>query len=137
MPRESKAERFARLVDRIGNPKYRIYTEAGGWIDKRRRTPEHTDLIDTVRALLQIERALQRISERQCSEAIDTTTAARLDKREARLEEKARKLAEYVSCTFYRQGDPRGCQVYLIRPGDIPAGQDVESYYSNGIAVCL
>jgi hypothetical protein len=39
--------------------------------------------------------------------------------------------------TFYHQGDPRGCCLYLIRPGDVPAGSTVDSCYSNGIAVCI
>lgn len=38
-------------------------------------------------------------------------------------------LASYV------QGDPRGCALYIIRPGDVPEGADVHSYYSRGIAV--
>lgn len=36
----------------------------------------------------------------------------------------------------YFQGDPRGCPVYIIRPGDVPEGADVDSYYSRGVAVC-
>jgi hypothetical protein len=36
---------------------------------------------------------------------------------------------------YYIQGDPRGAALYIIRPGDIPAGQTVDSCYSRGIAV--
>lgn len=36
---------------------------------------------------------------------------------------------------YYHQTDPRGCSLYIIRPGDVPQGRDVESYYTNGIAV--
>jgi hypothetical protein len=39
--------------------------------------------------------------------------------------------------TFYHQGDPRGCCLYLLRPGDVPEGKDPGSCYSNGIAVCI
>jgi hypothetical protein len=39
--------------------------------------------------------------------------------------------------TFYHQGDPRGCCLYLIRPGDVPEGSTVDSCYSRGIAVCI
>jgi hypothetical protein len=39
--------------------------------------------------------------------------------------------------TFYHQGDPRGCCLYLLRPGDVPTGKDPGSCYSNGIAVCI
>lgn len=39
--------------------------------------------------------------------------------------------------TFYHQGDPRGCCLYILRPGDVPEGKDPGSCYSNGIAVCI
>lgn len=35
----------------------------------------------------------------------------------------------------YIQGDPRGAALYILRPGDVPAGCDVGSYYSRGICV--
>jgi hypothetical protein len=35
----------------------------------------------------------------------------------------------------YIQTDPRGEVLYIIRPGDIPEGQTVESCYSRGIVV--
>jgi len=35
----------------------------------------------------------------------------------------------------YIQGDPRGAALYIIRPGDIPPGQTVDSCYSRGICV--
>lgn len=35
----------------------------------------------------------------------------------------------------YIQTDPRGAALYIIRPGDIPAGSSVESCYSRGICV--
>lgn len=38
--------------------------------------------------------------------------------------------------SFYRQGDPRGCALYLIRPQDVIPGASVDSYYSRGIAIC-
>lgn len=37
----------------------------------------------------------------------------------------------------YFQTDPRGCALYVIRPDDVPAGEDVEAYYSRGVAVCI
>lgn len=37
--------------------------------------------------------------------------------------------------TAYIQGDPRGAALYIIRPGDIPEGQTVDSCYSRGICV--
>jgi hypothetical protein len=35
----------------------------------------------------------------------------------------------------YVQGDPRGCALYIIRPGDIREGRKVDEMYTNGIAV--
>ena len=35
----------------------------------------------------------------------------------------------------YIQGDPRGAALYILRPGDVPAGADVASYYTRGICV--
>jgi hypothetical protein len=37
--------------------------------------------------------------------------------------------------TAYIQTDPRGAALYIIRPGDVPAGADVDAYYSRGICV--
>ena len=37
--------------------------------------------------------------------------------------------------SYYIQGDPRGAAVYIIRPGDMPDGADVDSYYARGIAI--
>ncbi len=44
-------------------------------------------------------------------------------------------LARYPGLTAYVQGDPRGCALYIIRPGDVIEGHDVDSCYSRGIAV--
>lgn len=35
----------------------------------------------------------------------------------------------------YIQGDPRGAALYILRPGDVPAGEDAGAYYSRGICV--
>lgn len=37
--------------------------------------------------------------------------------------------------SYYIQGDPRGCALYILRPGDVPDGQAADGYYSRGIAV--
>jgi hypothetical protein len=36
---------------------------------------------------------------------------------------------------YYIQTDPRGAALYILRPGDIPEGADVQSYYDRGICV--
>lgn len=46
----------------------------------------------------------------------------------------AKILAKYPDLGNYIQGDPRaGCALYVLRPGDVPEGEDV--YYSRGVAV--
>lgn len=35
----------------------------------------------------------------------------------------------------YHQSDPRGCSLYILRPGDVPAGADANAHYNRGIAV--
>lgn len=37
--------------------------------------------------------------------------------------------------SYYIQTDPRGAALYIIRPGDVPQGEDVSAYYSRGICV--
>lgn len=44
-------------------------------------------------------------------------------------------MAKYPAFTSYIQGDPRGCALYILRPGDVPKGETADSYYSRGIAV--
>lgn len=36
---------------------------------------------------------------------------------------------------YYVQGDPRGAALYILRPGDVPEGQDPSAYYTRGICV--
>ena len=55
--------------------------------------------------------------------------------REAGALKRAQQIAGRYGLTAYHQGDPRGCALYLLRPGDVPAGEDPGSYYSRGIAV--
>lgn len=45
------------------------------------------------------------------------------------------KMTPQDGLRFYIQGDPRGAALYIIRPGDIPAGATVDSCYSRGIVV--
>lgn len=44
-------------------------------------------------------------------------------------------MAKYAPLSYYVQGDPRGASLYILRPGDVPAGEAVDSYYSRGLAV--
>ena len=45
-------------------------------------------------------------------------------------------MARYPALTAYVQGDPRGEALYILRPGDVPAGALAEAHYAHGIAVC-
>lgn len=40
-----------------------------------------------------------------------------------------------VAVTPYIQPDPRGAALYILRPGDVPAGERADSYYSRGLCV--
>jgi hypothetical protein len=47
----------------------------------------------------------------------------------------ARNSRSADSLAYYVQGDPRGAALYILRPGDVPKGQDVDAYYNRGICV--
>lgn len=44
-------------------------------------------------------------------------------------------MQRYPSLSSYVQSDPRGCALYILRPGDVPAGESPDAYYSRGLAV--
>ena len=44
-------------------------------------------------------------------------------------------MERYPTLRSYIQGDPRGASLYILRPGDVPDGQNDDEYYSRGIAV--
>ncbi len=44
-------------------------------------------------------------------------------------------MRRYPTLGFYVQGDPRGASLYILRPGDVPEGAEVEAYYSRGLAI--
>ena len=47
----------------------------------------------------------------------------------------ARILAAHPGLSVFVQSDPRGAALYIIRPGDVPEGANVESCYNRGICV--
>ncbi len=57
------------------------------------------------------------------------------DRETGTLKRLAKIMAGYPTLKAYVQGDPRGASLYILRPGDVPEGEDVGSYYSRGIAV--
>jgi hypothetical protein len=56
--------------------------------------------------------------------------------REAGAKRRLAKIMEkYPALRAYIQGDPRGAALYILRPGDVPEGENAGSYYSRGLAV--
>lgn len=41
----------------------------------------------------------------------------------------------YPGFAYHVQGDPRGAALFIMRPGDVPAGRDIDTCYDRGIAV--
>lgn len=120
---------------------------------------------DETETLLKAERALQRWAEGECGTGTDTrcemierdentgkpfrrvqysyggqwreTRYPVRDMEAAALRRVAAIAEAHPGLSFYHQGDPRGCALYLIRPGDVIEGADVGSYYSRGVAICI
>jgi hypothetical protein len=63
------------------------------------------------------------------------TRYATPDRETGALKRLAAIMSRYPSLHSYVQGDPRGCALYVLRPGDVPDGKEPEAYYSRGIAV--
>ena len=66
----------------------------------------------------------------------DTRRLSRTADREKGALTRVQTIAGKYGLGFYHQGDPRGCAVYLLRPGDVPEGKDPSAYYSRGVGVC-
>jgi hypothetical protein len=64
-----------------------------------------------------------------------TTRYPTPDRETGALKRLAAIMAQHPELRSYVQGDPRGCALYILRPGDVPEGADVSAYYSRGIAV--
>lgn len=70
------------------------------------------------------------------SDYAQRTYYARITDREAGARKRlAAILKRYPTLTAYVQTDPRGCALYILKPGDVPEGFDASSYYSRGLAV--
>ena len=41
----------------------------------------------------------------------------------------------HASLSTYTQTDPRGAALYILRPQDVPAGEDPSAYYNRGVCV--
>ena len=116
-------------------------------------------------ALLKAERALSRFAELECgiSDANRSVSVFRdeetgrpfyrieyragndwkeriepkRDTEKAALQTVARILESKPGFSAYHQTDPRGVSLYIIRPGDIEAGEDVRRLYNRGLAMAV
>jgi hypothetical protein len=57
------------------------------------------------------------------------------DRETPALKRVAEVMGRYPSLTAFHQTDPRGCSMYILRPGDVPDGQHARSFYTSGVAV--
>jgi hypothetical protein len=57
------------------------------------------------------------------------------DRERGALKRLAAIVANYPGFGYYVQGDPRGCALYILRPGDIPDGSTADSCCTRGIGV--
>lgn len=64
-------------------------------------------------------------------------TRTSIPDREARALKRVKKITEAHGLSYYHQTDPRGCGLYIIRPGDVKEGQDVNACYTNGLAISV
>lgn len=108
--------------------------------------------------LLRCSRRLSRWCEHEANGAIqrngitntpywyNTNTGDRLDKARDTETATIKKIEKIISdcnvrtaagLNYYYQGDCRGCALYILRPGDVPVGEDPSAYYNSGIAVCI
>lgn len=108
---------------------------------------------DDAWALRRISMTLQRWYEHECNGAIQrdgergdgrpfwhsTFDGRKLyrapDRERGALKRLEKIMSAYPDLKAYVQGDPRGCALYILRPGDVPEGKEPDSYYNRGIAV--
>lgn len=105
---------------------------------------------DEARELMRASSTLHTWAEHECNGVIQrdeatnvpywysSNTGKRLGRtpdRETGALQRVQRIAKQHGMVAYHQGDPRGCALYIIRPGDVPRGGDVNAYYNNGLAV--
>lgn len=129
------------------------------WADLRDRLAEHGLSDSQVDSLLRCSNTLTRWAERECGDGSDWAIERDGDNGDGRpfnvyhgpgerrrypiadLERgalrRATAIAQAHGLTVYHQGDPRGCSLYLLRPGDVREGERPSGCYTRGIAVCV
>lgn len=107
-------------------------------------------------ALLRIERQLHRWAEAQCNGDVTRDeetgqcyrqyghgtkgpflTVKTRDLEASALRRLASLMASHPTLSWYHQTDPRGCALYVLRPGDVPPGSSPSSCYHRGLAICF
>lgn len=58
------------------------------------------------------------------------------DREKGALKRLSRLMAGHPDCVAYHQGDPRGCALYILAKSDLKPGEDINSVYTRGVAVC-
>jgi hypothetical protein len=58
------------------------------------------------------------------------------DREKGALKRLAKIMESHPDFVSYHQGDPRGCALYILRKSDLN-GQDINSVYTRGLAVCV
>ena len=86
-----------------------------------------------VAMLLSVSTSLHRLREAACLRELTPRERVRIK----RLEKTAHEIAVglWGAQTVFHQPDPRGCPMYVIFPGDVPAGEPVEDHYHSGVAI--
>ncbi len=79
--------------------------------------------LDYYEELKRIARALHKLDEHNCNYGL----TKRQEARKNRLHNLAQEIAGKMGLEAYHQGDPRGCSLYLILPG--------EEQYTRGIPI--
>ena len=108
---------------------------------------------DQTASLLRAEKSLHRWAERDCNGDIERDEESGKpfavyginrnvrspipDREKGALKRIADIVGSVAGLSFYHQGDPRGCALYILRPSDHIAGATPDCYYSRGIAVCI
>jgi len=79
-----------------------------------------------MRELKKIAKSLHHLDECSCNYGL----TPRQETRETNLEKKAEEIAKEMGLILYRQGDPRGCSLYLLENEE-----DRDSYSTKGLAI--
>ena len=110
---------------------------------------------DEITALLRASNTLSRWNERECNGEVQVDDSGKAERvwydnkgtrhgytipnREASTLKRVETiLSKHPGHFYYYQGDPRGCALYLFKPGDIKEGERIDSLYSSrGLALCI